>query len=214
MKDSLIQNIQNAESGQTFSLDLVQRQKLADTVAAIPRTGTGAPTALLPELILSDNLPAATADPEARSVLVIDKAKHQTHILQMNDGVVADVLKVPDATGKGPRMTPEGRFHVIAKEKNPTWYPPPSIGGAPVGPGPRNPLGVAKIRTDAGGGLILLHGTNRPDQIGTNASHGCIRHHNQDILKIYPLVQKGDAVYIVKNFNGTVLRKEDFLPRK
>ena len=210
MKDSLIQEIQTARSGETFALDILDRQKLAETVGTIPKAGA---TVSLPDLILSDDLPAARPDPNLRSVVVVDKTKHQTHILQMNDGVVSDVLKVPDATGKGPRMTPEGRFHITAKEKNPTWYPPPSIGGTPVGPGPRNPLGVAKIRTDAGAGLILLHGTNRPDQIGTNASHGCIRHLNQDILKIYPLVQKGDAVYIVRNFGGTVVRKEDFLPR-
>lgn len=171
--------------------------------------------ALLPKLTLNLNeLQKGQADLQAKSVVVVDKSSHRTRVLQMNDGKIEEVLNVPDATGKGPRMTPLGRFNIMDKEMNPTWYPPPSIGGRPVGPGPKNPLGVAKIRTDAGGGLILLHGTNRPDQIGMNASRGCVRHHNQDILKIYPLVQKGDAVYIVNSFDGTKINPADFGPRK
>jgi L,D-transpeptidase ErfK/SrfK len=134
--------------------------------------------------------------------------------LQMNHGRVEDVLTVNDATGKSAKSTPEGRFHVLEKELHPWWYPPKSIGGHPVPPGPDNPLGPAKIRTDYPGGKILLHGTSRPDQIGTNASHGCIRHNNKDIMKIYPLVEKGDAIYIVKNFNSATIRPEDFGRRR
>lgn len=212
MKDSIDQAEQKSENSTVLSLDIFHTQQSAERLGAVAYASSA--KNLLPEITLSEKIPSAEPDHDARSVVVVDKTKHQTHILQMRDGIVAEVLNVRDATGKGPRMTPEGRFHIIAKEKNPTWYPPPSIGGSPVGPGPHNPLGVAKIRTDAGGGLILLHGTNRPDQIGTNASHGCIRHLNRDILKIYPLVQKGDAVYIVKNYNGTAIRQEDFAPRK
>lgn len=168
----------------------------------------------LPQITLSDRIASGSADPDAKSVVVIDKTHHRTHVLQMQNGNLKEVLNVADATGKKAGATPEGRFNIIGKELNPWWYPPPSIGGRPVRPGPHNPLGVAKIRTDAFGGRILMHGTNRPDQIGTNASHGCIRHHNEDIMKIFPLVQKGDAVYIVKNFDGTRIRPQDFGSRR
>ena len=167
---------------------------------------------ILPDLILSDMIAAGTADANSRSVIVVDKTHHKTHILQFHHGEPEDVLTVPDATGKRPGSTPEGRFQITAKELHPTWYPPESIGGSPIGPGPNNPLGPAKIRTSADGGLVLLHGTSRPDQIGTNASHGCIRHNNSDILRIYPLVHTGDALYIVKNFAGTHVRVSDFNP--
>ncbi len=189
---------------------LSSAQRSADLQTAVPAPASIETAAALPQITLTNDIANGTADLESRSVVVVDKTHHRTHILQMNNGRVEEVLNTPDATGKGPKMTPEGRFHIIGKEQHPTWYPPPSIGGSPVGPGPRNPLGVAKIRTDAGGGLILMHGTNRPDQIGTNASHGCIRHQNADIMKIYPLVERGDAVYIVKDFNGTNVRLEDF----
>jgi lipoprotein-anchoring transpeptidase ErfK/SrfK len=171
--------------------------------------------AALPSITINDHLPTAQASTENRSVVVVDKSHHKTHILQKVDGQVEDVLTVKNATGTGKsgQVTPEGKFHVIAKETNPWWYPPPSIGGKPVPPGPHNPLGPRKIRTDAYGGRVLLHGTNRPDQIGTNASHGCIRHLNEDIKRVYPLVQPGDAVYIVKDINGTHINPEDFRQR-
>lgn len=175
----------------------------------------------LGSLTLTDNMPQAKEDPNKQSVVVVDKEKKQTHVLQMReDGRVATVLTVPDAIGKKASWTPNGRHEVVDKRLDPIWYPPPSIGGAPVSPmrptknfpegNPKNPIGYAFIRTTAGNQLIGLHGTNRPDQIGMNASHGCIRHHNDDILKIYPLVDKGTAVYIVPKFNGTQIKMEDF----
>ena len=186
--------------GLRAELETARRQK-QEVVSTVPT---------LPQLILGDNLPQGVADPGSASVVVVDKSAHRTHVLQMNKGRVSDVLNVPDATGREPGLTPEGRFQIIYKEKNPTWYPPASIGGGPVGPGPDNPLGVAELTTNADNGLILLHGTNRPDQIGKNASHGCIRHLNPDILKIYSLVQPGDSIYIVPQFKGTAIMTDDF----
>jgi lipoprotein-anchoring transpeptidase ErfK/SrfK len=187
------------------------RAELMTTPVQLLKSAEMSPAAAaLPQIILSDKLPHGSGVPGSPSVVVVDKTAHRTHVLQMNGAKVAEVLDVPNATGREPGMTPEGRFYVLDKEKNPTWYPPPSIGGDPVGPGPGNPLGVAAIVTSADNGLILLHGTSRPDQIGTNASHGCIRHLNQDITRIYPLVQRGDIVYINKKFNGLAIKPEDF----
>lgn len=44
---------------------------------------------------------------------------------------------------------------------------------------------------------IYFHGTNHEDQIGTAASHGCIRLTNADMLRLYPWVNTGDLVQIV-----------------
>lgn len=56
-------------------------------------------------------------------------------------------------------------------------------------------LGPAKL--DMGDGY-LIHGTHEDneDTIGTFASHGCVRMHNIDILRLYDLVQVGTPVYI------------------
>lgn len=207
-RDSFAARFSAIEEAQTPPSPKAEMAYLVPTTAAL---------AALPNLTLGDRLPKAAADPNEKSVVVVDKTKHNTHILQVQNGQLVEVLNVKDATGKGPRMTPEGRFNIIGKEMNPTWYPPPSMRAKhphPVGPGPKNPLGEAKIRTDAQGGIILLHGTNRPDQIGMNASRGCVRHHNEDIKKIYPLVQTGDAVYIVKNYAGTKIQPYDFGRRR
>lgn len=164
----------------------------------------------LPALTLAAGRHSGEAESAAHSVLVVDKSHHKTHVMQLVNGEVKDVLTVGDATGKGPSMTPVGKFQVIEKIWHPTWYPPPSIGGRPVPPGPHNPMGPAAIRTNAASGRILLHGTNAPDSIGNNASHGCIRHHNEDILRIFPLVHKGDKVFIVNDFAKAKITAQDF----
>jgi hypothetical protein len=186
------------------------RAELNVRANAIPQSEamSAAAAAVLPQITLSDDIAHGAARPGGRSVVVVDKSAHRTHILQMDGSNVVEVMSVPDAVGKNPAWTPEGKFHIIEKTKNPSYCP--TDGGGCVGPGPNNPLGPAKLRTNAGGGLILLHGTNRPDSIGTNASHGCIRHLNSDILKIFPLVGMGDRVYIQKHFKGTTIDPADF----
>ena len=44
---------------------------------------------------------------------------------------------------------------------------------------------------------IYIHGTNREDQLGTPASHGCIRLGNADMSELYALVAQGDLVDIL-----------------
>lgn len=44
---------------------------------------------------------------------------------------------------------------------------------------------------------IYIHGTNQEAQIGTPASHGCIRMKNADILDLYLRVQPGIPVEII-----------------
>ena len=43
---------------------------------------------------------------------------------------------------------------------------------------------------------IYIHGTNHEDQIGTPASHGCIRMKNADVAELFDLVQVGTPVVI------------------
>lgn len=169
---------------------------------------------VLPVLTITSNMPEGKYNAENKAVVVVDKATHRTRVLQLNNGRVEEILNVPDATGKGPKMTPEGRFNIIAKETNPWWYPPAHRNEKPVPPGPDNPLGPAKIRTDGFGGLIMLHGTSKPHQIGQNVSRGCVRHHNEDIMKIYPMLKVGEAVYITNGLRNVKIRPEDFSRRR
>jgi len=43
---------------------------------------------------------------------------------------------------------------------------------------------------------IYIHGTNREEEIGTPLSHGCICMKNNDIIKLFDLVEEGTLVFI------------------
>jgi len=63
-----------------------------------------------------------------------------------------------------------------------------------LAPGPNNPVGVMWIALNKKG--IGIHGTNDPDSIGRNASHGCIRLANWDIVKLAEMVKAGIPVSV------------------
>jgi L,D-transpeptidase ErfK/SrfK len=91
--------------------------------------------------------------------------------------------------------TRAGSYHIIEKEKNPTWYPPAwNPDRRPVGPGPNNPLGDRWI------GLSLnrtgIHGTNDPLNVGNSVTHGCMRTYPALVRELYDLVQVGWPVRI------------------
>jgi lipoprotein-anchoring transpeptidase ErfK/SrfK len=104
----------------------------------------------------------------------------------------------PVATGRSQYPTPVGRYSVTLKRYLPTWYNPHDAwsAGEPetIGPGPGNPLGLRALNLSAPG--IRIHGTPSDSSIGYNASHGCIRMHNSDVLQLYPLVPTGTTVFL------------------
>jgi L,D-transpeptidase ErfK/SrfK len=97
--------------------------------------------------------------------------------------------------------TPLGATRVVRKEPHPTWYPPPSIRAkepglpAVVPPGPDNPLGPFALRL--GWADYLIHGTNKPDGVGRNVSHGCVRLYPEDITRLFAEVAVGTPVRTV-----------------
>ena len=115
------------------------------------------------------------------------------------------VYTYPVSIGRRGWATPSGRARVIAKSKNPVWYPPESIRKEHeekndplpsfVLPGPDNPLGKYAIRIDLPG--YLIHGTNKPQGIGMRVTHGCIRLHPDDIKDLFNRVTTGTPVTIV-----------------
>ena len=58
--------------------------------------------------------------------------------------------------------------------------------------GNNNPLGTRWLGLNLKG--YGIHGTNRPDSIGRNASHGCIRMRNREIEELFRMVAIGDQV--------------------
>jgi len=92
------------------------------------------------------------------------------------------------AVGAPQSPSPTGTFKIVNHIANPTWY----YKGKVVGPGPGNPVGTRWMGLSAAG--YGLHGTNVPNSIGKNASHGCIRLRNADIEQLFELLAVGDTV--------------------
>ena len=61
--------------------------------------------------------------------------------------------------------------------------------------GPENPLGARALYL--GDTLYRIHGTNAPWTIGTNASSGCIRMRNEDVVDLYERVNVGTKVIVL-----------------
>ncbi|MGB9432673.1 MAG: L,D-transpeptidase, partial [Candidatus Acidiferrum sp.] len=96
--------------------------------------------------------------------------------------------------------SPSGEFQIVQRLENPTYYKP----GVAIGPGANNPLGPRWIGLSVKG--FGIHGTNRPDSIGKNASHGCIRLRNRDIEDLFARVQVGDRVSLVAERTDEIAR--------
>jgi L,D-transpeptidase catalytic domain len=111
------------------------------------------------------------------------------------------VIKVYNvAVGAPVSPSPSGEFQIVQRLANPSYYHP----GVMIGPGANNPLGPRWIGLNVQG--FGIHGTNRPDSIGKNASHGCIRLRNGDIEDLFARVQVGDRVSLVAERTDEVAR--------
>ena len=111
-----------------------------------------------------------------------------------------DIIEYKIAVGRQGREW-TGSTSISRKVLNPAWAPPPAIRKdnprlpALVKAGPKNPLGVAVLVL--GDGKYGIHGTNRPETIGTFASYGCFRMYNKDILDLFGRVAVGTSVTVV-----------------
>ena len=99
--------------------------------------------------------------------------------------------------GRKDKPTPEGVFTVHSKDRNPDWWSPDGDGGRkPIPAGhPDNELGAVWIAIE-GGRLtrsdgIGIHGTNKPETVGTRCSNGCVRLSNADAKKVFWWVRTG-----------------------
>ncbi len=106
-----------------------------------------------------------------------------------------------------------GEALITERRPWPTWTPPPEMierkpelakfeDGQPGGP--TNPLGARALYLTTNGVDYgyRIHGTPEWDSIGSNASSGCIRMINQDVIDLYNRVPP-NAKVIVMNRDGT-----------
>ncbi|MDR6227368.1 L,D-transpeptidase family protein [Desmospora profundinema] len=127
---------------------------------------------------------------DASSNYAIEVNKKTNQLTLYRNGTVAKTY--PVATGRTSSLTPEGTFEIIIKINKPGWK------GIPGGD-PSNPLGERWLGLQVNGDngrTYGIHGTNRPESIGSHASMGCVRMYNEDVIELYNTVPAGTLVRI------------------
>jgi lipoprotein-anchoring transpeptidase ErfK/SrfK len=101
------------------------------------------------------------------------------------------VMREPVGVGRGALGTPKGVYFLTELLK-----PPDPTG--PYGPYAFGTSAFSDVLTHfaGGNGVIGIHGTNEPDGIGKDVSHGCIRLRNEAITRLAGLLPLGTPVFI------------------
>ena len=106
------------------------------------------------------------------------------------------VATYPTTVGSDSTPSPQGTFKIVNKVKMP-WYKATVGQGADkkvhmLPPGPNSPVGVVWM------GLSKpsygLHGSPKPEGISRQASAGCVRLTNWDVLEVYANIENGATV--------------------
>lgn len=105
-----------------------------------------------------------------------------------------------------------GRARVDRKVLWPRWVPPaamlkrsPNLPKRVEGGSPKNPLGSRALylfanRADTG---YRIHGNTSPWSIGKDASSGCIRMFNEDVIDLYQRCPIGTGVLVLEHLGTT-----------
>ncbi|HTW51250.1 MAG TPA: L,D-transpeptidase family protein [Stellaceae bacterium] len=169
--------------------DIGYTEMMAANPGVAPWTPPVGQTLYIPSLYILPNAP--------RQGIVIDLGERRLYYFP-RDGAMQTY---PIGIGAIGFDTPHATTKVVRKEPNPVWIPPPSIRAeqpdlpAQIGPGPDDPLGDYALRL--GWPNYLIHGTNKPDGVGRNVSHGCIHLYPEDIQKLFNSVAVGTPVRVI-----------------
>ena len=126
---------------------------------------------------------AATIAPAAK-VIVIDRSERRLELWQGDRRLLTTTV----AVGAPGMETPLGLFYVQWK-----FIPTAEILGAYA----FETSAYSKLSDWPGGGIVGIHGTYWPWLLGKAVSHGCVRVHNRDILRLRKLVDVGTPIKIV-----------------
>jgi lipoprotein-anchoring transpeptidase ErfK/SrfK len=99
------------------------------------------------------------------------------------------VLRAAVGVGRPQWPTPRGTFYVRNKL---TRYRSPAYGPVAFGTSARSPT----LTDWPAGGFVGIHGTDRPDLLPGQVSHGCIRLRNEDILALARLMPVGTPLIV------------------
>jgi lipoprotein-anchoring transpeptidase ErfK/SrfK len=132
---------------------------------------------------------------EAPGTIIISSAERHLYLIQAGGRAIRYGIGV----GRDGFQW-QGLLNIARKAEWPDWTPPPEmIARQPYLPrfmagGPGNPLGARAMYL--GATVYRIHGTNRPDTIGTKVSSGCFRLVNRDVSDLYDRVPVGTKVIV------------------
>jgi hypothetical protein len=116
--------------------------------------------------------------------LVVDRQSSQLTLYR--DG--KPIFHAPVGTGKPSTPTPAGHYWITESfPSNNPFYGPWAFGTSDY----------STLTTWANDGVVGLHGTNEPWLVPGHPSHGCIRLHNQDIVRLSHLVRIGTPLLVL-----------------
>jgi lipoprotein-anchoring transpeptidase ErfK/SrfK len=116
----------------------------------------------------------------------------RSHRLLLRRGRRA-VLRTRIGTGRAVSPTPTGRYFVTDLVRPPDphgFFGPYALG--------LSAHSDVYTRFEGGDGQVGIHGTNRPDALGHDVSHGCIRVRNRAIARLARTVPLGTPVDIAR----------------
>jgi lipoprotein-anchoring transpeptidase ErfK/SrfK len=118
--------------------------------------------------------------------------------------VLADkkAISYPVGVGKAGKQW-QGLATIDGAYVEPAWSPTPEMkrdnptlpSVIPSG-SPKNPMGARALTLS--GGKYAIHGTNRPESVGKDASYGCIRMLNAHVIDLYGRVAVGTKVVVTR----------------
>ena len=131
----------------------------------------------------------------AENKIIVDKPNLTLIVVNEENDTI---FKVPVCAGKnlgdktraGDHKTPEGTFSIASIEVASDWKD--SKGRASGEYGPYFIRLKVPVSTHIG-----IHGTNEPESVGTRASMGCVRLHNEDLEELFKLIGLGMTVEIL-----------------
>lgn len=142
----------------------------------------------------------------ADSLIVISK---EDMTLRLLDGQGQVLLQYPIACGKnygnkqkpGDMRTPEGVFSISEIEDASGWTHDFSDGKGEIA-GAYGPFFIRLVTPGHRG--IGIHGTHKPESIGTRDTEGCIRLHNDDLRQLVGHVRVGMTVVILPSWRDAL----------
>ena len=138
-------------------------------------------------------------DPTKADHIVISKETMTLRLYDVNGKVI---YNFPIAAGKnygnkqrpGDMKTPEGEFSIQQIQPASSWSHDFKDGKGMIA-GAYGPYFIRLLTPPHRG--IGIHGTHDPLSIGTRATEGCIRMHNNDLRELRPYVEPGMKVEIL-----------------